>query len=888
MPRAANAPRRRNWFNRNRLLLFLLATVGMIFASVVVIAQKPTVLGLDLQGGVEVILQGKATRDAEVTTESINRSVEIIRGRVDAFGVSEPEIQTQGEDQIVVSLPGVASPDRAVQDLIKPAQLIFTDYQANLVTQDKSLWKLINTAQTTTPTPPVDGQASYYLFKRDKAHTLVAGPEYDRQSLLAPYSGKLPGSMQIRTVKKGLVIYEQVQQLDPTKPTSPSRTVYVLMQDHPALTGIDVTSAAQAFDTGTGTNEPIVTMQFSDRGAERFQEVTRQIAQRGLLKRTLESFAIILDGEIISTPTIDGQEYPGGISGNTGAQISGNFDQTSARTLADQLNSGAIPIRLEVISQRQVSATLGEESLRQALWAGLAGLVLVLLFLIVYYRFLGVIAAGAIVVYGIFYWAVAELIPITLTLPGIAGAILTIGVAADANVIIFERVREEMRAGRTPRDAIRIGYNKGLPAILDANAVTFLTAAVLFIFGTAGPKGFALVLMVGVILSLLTAVVMTRAIVTVFGNTRLFQNARIMGLNQREPRWKFDVVGKWKMWLAITFTPMLIGFGFLAVNGLNLGLDFTSGTRVNVAFVEKQPSEGTLREVVARAGYPEARIQTTTDDKGRPGFQIQTEDLNPKELAALRADLAKDVGQINVERYTVETVGPSFGRQVIINALWAVALSFALILAYLWIRFEWRLALPALLSVVHDLGLSIAVYAIFGFEFSSATVAALLTILGYSLYDVVVVFDRVRENIPLMKRARYRDVVNRSVHEMFTRSIITATTTTVPVAVLWIFGGEALRNFSFALFVGLLAGGVSSIVIAAPIAALLKERQARREGDKRAYANVYGDRGIGEEYTGERGYVAPEVEAPGVTARPRRVPRPRNEAARKRRRKHGR
>ncbi|MSO44772.1 MAG: protein translocase subunit SecD [Thermoleophilia bacterium] len=819
---------------RRRSILFLLVVVGLIAASIVVLAVKPVMLGLDLQGGVEVVLQGKATRDSEVTKEAIDRSVEVIRNRVDAFGVSEPEIQTQGNDQIVVSLPGAKNPDQVVEDLIKPAQLVFIDYQANVVTQDPSLWTMVSRAATTTPKPPVEGQATWYLFTETSAHTPVAGPDYARATLLQTTGGSVPAGNTVRTVPKGLVVFSDREQLDPTKADSPSRTVYVLMQDKPALSGRDITAASQTFDAGAsgGNQEPIVVMQFTEAGAEAFHDVTRDLAQRGALRQQLQSFAIVLDGQIISNPTVDYKQYPNGISGNNGAQISGGFSTAEARTLADQLNSGAIPIRLDVISQKQVSATLGAESLRKGLFAALAGLVVVVIFLIVYYRLLGAIAAAALIVYSLFYLAVAEIIPITLTLPGIAGAILTIGVAADANVVIFERIREEARAGRTARSAILTGYTKGVSAIIDANVVTFMTAGILFLFSTAGPKGFAFTLMIGVLLSLFTAVLVTRMVVERLAGSSLFRNEKMMGLTAREPRWTFDFVGKWRLWLAISFIPLALGAAFIGIKGLNLGLDFNSGTRIALSFQATSPTEGQVRGVLSDNGYPEAKIQATVDSvTGQRGFQIQTSTLQPKQLNALKGALTKDVGTIDERTYQVETVGPTFGRQVVERAAWAVLLSFIVMIVYLTIRFEYRLALPALLSVVHDVWLAIAIYSILGREVTSATVAALLTILGYSLYDVVVVFDRIRENAPLMRNARYKDVVNRSVHETLTRSIITGLAAVVPVLMLFIFGGPTLRDFSLALLIGLLSGGISSILIAAPIAAIWKERQP--EGKKR-------------------------------------------------------
>ena len=818
-----------------RALLYLLVVIGLAAASIIALTLRPAVLGLDLQGGVEVVLQGKATRDSQVNQEAIDRSVEVIRSRVDSFGVAEPEIQTQGDDQIVVSLPGARNPDQVVQDLIKPAQLVFTDYQANFVAQDPSLWKMTQRAQTTTPKPPVEGQATYYLFRKNAARTLVAGPEYEKADLLLEYGGKVPAGMELVTVPKGLVIYSDLQQLDPNRPDGPSRTVYVLMQDKPALTGRDITSSAQSFDSGSqgGNQEPIVTMQFTDQGAQAFQDVTRDLAQRGTLRQELQSFAIVLDGRIISNPTVDFRQYPNGISGNNGAQISGNFTTESARTLADQLNSGAIPIRLEVISQKQVSATLGAESLKQGLIAGVIGLIIVLLFLIAYYRLLGLIAAGALLFYALLFSAVIVLVPITLTLPGIAGVILTIGVASDANVVIFERMREETRAGRSSKSALLTGYSKGISAIVDANVVTFLTAAVLFLFSTAGPKGFAFTLMIGVALSFFTAFEVTRLVIEGISGTRAFSDSKLLGLDVREPRWKFDFVGKWRLWLAISFVPVAIGAIFIGINGLNLGLDFQSGTRVVVAFEQGQPTEGQVRQVLSSQGYPDAKIQETTDPAtGQRGFQVQTPTLQPQQLATLKASLDRELGGIDERSYQVETVGPTFGRQVAERAGWAIGLSFLLVIIYLSIRFEYRLALPALLSVVQDVWLSLSIYSIVGREVTSATIAAWLTILGYSLYDVVVVYDRVRENERLMRNARFKDVMNRSVHETLNRTLITSFTTIVPVLALLLFGGETLQDFAFALLIGLLTGGVSSLLIAGPLAAIWKEREPA--GRKRA------------------------------------------------------
>lgn len=811
-----------------RSLLLLLLVLGLLAGSIAAIALKPAVLGLDLQGGVEVVLQGQPTEESEVTDVAIERSVEIIRSRVDSFGVAEPEIQTQGDDQIVVALPGADNPDQVVRDLIQPAQLEFIAFQRNVVDASgtNDLYEAVKLAQRTEPRTD-RGEPTFYPFDAQNRPVPDITPTTDLAALEQSFPGnEIPEGVTVERVPPGLFIAYEENPLLQTRDAGTQRTYYVF-HNEPALQGGDVTEASTTIQTGSlGGRERVVTLQFTEDGRQKFADVTRQLAQDGALRNELQAFAIILDGRIVSRPTIDFEALPTGIDGRNGAIIEGDFSQGEAETLAKQINSGALPIQLDVISRKQVGATLGKESLREGLVAGIVGLVLVILFLIAYYRFLGVIAALGLMVYAILLWAVIVLVPITLTLPGIAGIILTIGVASDANVVIFERVREEARAGKSPRAAVLAGYKKGISAIIDANVVTFATAVILFLFATSGVKGFAFTLGIGVLLSLFTAVVATRAAFDALAETRFLRDDRYMALHQREPRWKMDFVGKWKLWMAISFVPLAIGAVYIGANGLNLGLDFESGTRLTTSF-QQQPTEGEVREVFADLGYADAKIQTTSetiDGQEVLGFQMQTETLSVPEQEELQRALDDAFG-INEETLQVDVVGATFGEQIIRNAIWAILLSFAVIIAYLTIRFEYKLALPALLSVIHDVWLAIAIYSVTGREVTSATVAALLTILGYSLYDVVIVFDRIRENVPILRKQTYRQVVNTSLHEVLNRTIITQITTLVPIICLYFFGGDTLKDFAFALLVGILSGGLSSIAIAAPLAALWKERE---------------------------------------------------------------
>ena len=399
-----------------------------------------------------------------------------------------------------------------------------------------------------------------------------------------------------------------------------------------------------------------------------------------------------------------------------------------------------------------------------------------MIFLIVYYRFLGLIAAGALLVYGVFLYAVVVLVPITLTLPGIAGIILTIGVASDANVVIFERVREEARAGKTPRAAVLAGYKKGITAIIDANVVTLATALILFLFASAGVKGFAFTLFVGTLLSLFTAVVATRAAFNVLAETRFLRDDRYLGLHQREIRWKMDFVGKWKLWMAITIIPMVIGAFWIGIHGLNLGLDFESGTRITTSF-ESQPSEQAVRDLFAGLGYTDAKIQSTTekvDGNDVRGFQMQTETLQPPEQQELkrgpRPEVRRDRGHLPARAGRPDVRRADHPERDLGDP---AQLRGHRHLPEHPVRVQAR-AYRRCSRSIHDVWLSLSIYSFTGREVTSATVAALLTILGYSLYDVVIVFDRIRENVPIMRQARRtaRSSTSRC-HETLTRSLIT-------------------------------------------------------------------------------------------------------------------
>ncbi len=853
---------------RNGLILLLVA--GLLAASLLVIAVKPTRLGLDLKGGVELVYQGEPTPQVPtVTPEALDRALDIIRSRVDQLGVGEPEIQRSGKDQISVGLPDVQNIRRAQDQVGTPAQLYFYDWERNAITPDgrtvapqlpsqnpdaqrisqgagdssqgQPLYDAVKLASR-QPAAASDQGASrrgsaYYLF--DRQHRYLAGPERLRADLLSAIDRRsLPAGSEVLAVPQGYVVLQAAaaRAADRVPLDDPSARFYVL-RDRVALSGKDIKDPQQGFNE---QSLPDVEFRFTDAGKKAFHNVTREISQRGTTltlpgvnaQSVLQHFAVALDGELISVASIDPVQLPDGIDGENGAVIEGGgFTIQSAQDLASLIQLGALPIGLKLISQSQVSATLGKQALHQGLIAGAVGLLVVALFLIFFYRVLGVIATAALGIYAIYLFALIKLVPITLTLPGIAGLILTIGVAADANIVIFERVKEELRAGKSVPAAISTGYRKGLTAIIDANVVTVMTAFILFMLATAGVKGFAFMLGVGTLVSLFTAVMATQAILATLGRSRVFSSPAAVGAHLAGRRWTFDFMGKSKWFFSISGVILLIGALSIGGKGLNFGIDFTSGTRITTA-VAQPASENAVRSLLQANGVNDAKIQRVQNkDLGDNVVQISTEQLQPTKVQVIKARLDSSFG--GTSNFSSTSVGPTFGQTVANNAIIAIIASLLVISAYIALRFQWKFAVPVLIALMHDLLITGGIYSLTGREVTSATVAALLTILGYSLYDTVIVFDRIRENMPRMPRATFSQIANRSMSEVLTRSLATSFSTALPILALMLFGGETLRDFAFALLVGVISGAYSSIFIATPVLTAWKEREpvyeARRE-----------------------------------------------------------
>ncbi len=863
--------------DRRRNTLVLLLVVGLLAASGLVIATQPTFLGLDLKGGVELVYQGKATAQSQVNSTSLERAISIMQKRVNQLGVAEPIIEQYGSSDIEVSLPNVTNEQRAKDQVGKTAQLYFYDWETNVIgangqpagpnapastgdgtdpggsgtgiTQFQAVQRaaarpaiLYPNATTYTKgcTPAKNASSgclygAWYLVN-DTTQQVLDGPADQESGLQSPTTALAalgPKHAKDKTsvvhINPGTVVVEAT----PTTNSAGDVTVanpasYYVLNDNPALTGNDITNPAQSTDPNSG--QPDVTFGFDGHGTTVFEAITKAIAQRGqsaqvpgVPKTEAEQhFAIVLDNQLISVPSIDYTQYPSGIDATNGSEISGGFTLDSAQNLANELQSGALPIRLSLISLSQVSATLGKQALNQGLLAGLIGFLAVCLFLLVFYRVLGLIAIGGLIVYGAYFFALIKLIPITLTLAGIAGLILTIGVAADANIVIFERVKEEIRGGRSIAAGIATGYKRGFAAIVDANVVTIMVAFILFVLSSADVKGFALTLGIGTIVSLFTAVLATQAALGAMSRSRFISKPALLGAGPQRHRWTFDFMGASKWFFSLSGTILLIGALAIGGRGINFGIDFKGGTEIQAALI-KPATQAQVASAISAAGYSTANVQKYSH-LGNNAYQVATQKLTPDKVTKVQNELNARFG-IKPGTFNNVSIGASFGRTIADAAIIAIIASLIVISAYIALRFEWKYAVPVLIALMHDLLITSGVYALTGRQVTADTVAALLTILGYSLYDTIIVFDRVRENVPRMPRAAFSQIVNRSMAEVITRSLATSLCTLLPIIALLVFGGSTLKDFAFALMVGVASGAYSSIFIASPVLTHWKERE---------------------------------------------------------------
>ncbi len=884
-----------------RNYLLVMGAIAALLAGALLLAvpgspgyRAPT-LGLDLQGGLEVVLKAVPLRGQTINATQMQTAQNIMTNRVDKLGVTSPSVAIQGGNEIVIQLAGVHDPAKAANIIGKTGQLQFFDFENDLApptvnqgnpTPYPTLYSLLTQiqGQVKKAGPP----SFYYLFgtktvvthpvvkgkkttkKTNVPHSLLAGPVSTKKELFASFKGsKQPANTQILAVPGNREVVSGKGLTGATRPvkTSPDGVYWYLFRFSPTapngppeLTGNDLDESAISVDNSQTDGQPEVVLGFTGHGAKEFQAITLHEYQRGqrvaglhgstgtLNQLYTQHNAIVLDGKLQATPYINYTDVNLSL-GITGGQatISDMGSTTAADNLALVLQSGSLPYTFQRLEETDVSATLGKSSLHQAILAAVAGLLIVAVFLLLLYRFLGLVAVFGLAIYGLLYYAAILIFNVTLTLPGFAGLILTIGVAADANVVVFERIKEEVRSGKSVRSAISAGYGKGFHTILDANVVTVITAMVIFLIAVADVKGFALMLLIGTMISLLTAVAATRAMLGLLSGFRWFNNPSFMGAHgQQTAKWlQIDFMRRRYWWFGLSGAVILAGVIALSVHGLNLGIDFKGGTQITFK-THQAKSTSTVSTFMSQQGQPNARVQgagAQTANGNYTAFQIVAKSLKSAEQVRLEQGIRTQLGGY---QSGVKNVSGTFGHQIAIDAIYGIIVSLILITIYITVRFDLKFAIPVILAMLHDIAVTVGVYALVGKEVSVATVAAVLTVLGYSIYDTIIIFDRIRENVPLMRRSPFATIANISLWETIRRSLATTFITLLPITCLEILGGATLKDFAFALIVGVTSGAYSSIFIAAPLLTIWKEREpeyARRKATAAAQAGDDGPRG---------------------------------------------
>ena len=715
-------------------ILLILGVVGLC-AYYAFPLDKRINLGLDLQGGMHLLLKVDTSHLAgQAKLDACDRALEVIRNRIDEFGVRETSIQKQGEDEIVVQLPGVTDRQRAIDLIGKTAMLEF---------------KLVSS-------------------EADKLKEAVAG-----------------------TVPQG---YELKYTSDENEP--------LLLEKQAVLVGDSLTNASVRFDQSQ-FNEPIVVLQFNAAGAKKFAEITAANVGKRL--------AIVLDGKVQSAPRIR-EAIPSGE-----AVISGRFDAQVAQDLALVLRVGALPAPMHVEEERTVGPLLGQDSINKGVKACLVGCALVFIFMAGYYLLAGVISDIALLLNLIMILGGLGLLPLlfpgisaTLTLPGIAGIALSLGMAVDANVLINERIREEIISGKPLRAAIGLGYDRAFSAIFDSNLTTLIAAFLLFQFGSGPIRGFAVTLTIGLLASMFTAILATRTIFEVLLNFGWLKSLPMLRLIKNT---KIDFINKRRICYVISFALIIIGLVVFFRKGKEAyGIDFSGGQLQEYSFKEA-PKIDQLRAVLKDAGFSNVTIQQF---KENPRIVLIRTVEDKSQL--LTDKLKENFPGEDIQVLRIERVGPVAGKHLADKAILALIWSFVAITIYVAFRFKHLdFGIAGVIALVHDVLIVLGALAITSRQVDLLSVTAFLTIAGYSINDTIVVYDRIRENMRLMRKSTLGEIMNLSINQTLSRTLLTSGVTLLVIIAIFFYGGEVLNNFAFALIVGFIVGTYSSVFVAAPL-----------------------------------------------------------------------
>ena len=715
-------------------------------------------LGLDLKGGTSFLIRldspvNEQGEKRAITQAMQEQAVEVIRKRVDQLGGSEPVISPQGKDRILVQIPGLDS--------------------GNIETARKQLQQVAK-----LEFKMVHPQSAQLIAQIDHAQAII------------------PPGFEIKKYKS--------ERKDPSGKFLEER---LLIKQKADLGGEHVTSAHAFFgNQGYG-----VSLNLDKSGGVLFGDLTKQVYEEK------SQLAIVLDGEIQSAPGVhDGPIY------GASAQITGQFDSKQATDLASVLeNPLATPVSIE--ETRSVSSTLGADSIKSGIYAGVGGLLFVLVFVVIYYHLAGLIAICGLLVNIVLLFGVMSMLNFVLTLPGIAGVILTIGLAVDANVLIYERLREELATGKSLGAAIESAYDKAFTVIFDANATTLITAAILFWQATGPIKGFAVTLTVGIIASVFSAMVVTRTLFSWLLNFDAIKRVTMLHIIPADKNINF--LGKRKLWITISLSVILISIaGFVNRGEKNFGIDFKGGDLLILESTKQDASVTEVRELLPASIRTDAVVQLERDPSVKKDFiSIRSPKDTSKEIKEQFASLGilkqtgKDLPKAWLEIRQEDRVGRLVGGEMAKTSLIALGLGMLGILIYVTARFEFSFAVGALVALLHDVIITVGLFALFGKELSLVMVGAILTIAGYSINDTIVVYDRIREGLHSGRKGSIEQIMNASINETLSRTLLTSGCTLFSVAALFFFGGPVLHDFAFAILIGIGVGTYSSIFIASPI-----------------------------------------------------------------------
>lgn len=816
--------------DRRNIWLLILTTLLVVVSAVLFTPPNEKInQGLDIQGGLSVVLTAKSTDGEPVTPEDMEKSRAIIESRVNALGASEATVQEQGTDQILVQIPGLSDTEQALATIGRTGSLEFARLDS---------------------------------FTDEEVKEAIENGQYAGEGTVTDEFGNAFPSGKTEHLK-----------VEPGTYT-------------PIVTGADITNVTVGRASET-SSDYAVNITLNSQGTKAFAEASRElVADHGLI-------VIILDGEVQSAPAVQSEIPNGEVS------ITGNYTLDEAKNLQTILESGSLPVSFEYAQSQVVGPTLGQDALVSGVVVALIGLALVMLYLLFFYKGLGLITAAAMAVFAVLYLGILAALSafglFSLSLAGIAGIVLTIGMAADSSILTVERFREEIRMGRSVKAASLTGVKHAILTSIDADLVTMVSALCLFFLAASSVKGFGMTLALGIICDIVMMVIFKAPLIRLLAPKVIARHPGFWGIKDsidaskgyaelaaaegtsereaeigsqmnaaetraiveeddpadasqtvravRKIRGRFikhdiNFLGYRKIFLTAAAIAMALCFVVVGVRGLNFGIEFVGGTSVAFHGTGDVTIEQ-MRDAFNEAGEPDAVIQTT-ETGGEPGFLVRTTTTSAED-ATTRANQVADKLGLESSDFEVTTIGPDWGASVIQSSVIAFLVSILLIIVYIAIRFEYKMGIMAIVALLHDLILVVGIYALVGREVNPNTIAALLTILGYSLYDTVVVFHRINDNMKGEDiRCTFMTMANHSMNQVFIRTINTTLTSFIPVFAMLLFGGETLKDFAFAMAIGLIAGSYSSIAIACPLYCMWKTREPKFAKLQKKYGTEIG------------------------------------------------